>query len=168
MKKQTNYTFDLMNNTITFSHKFLTALNNGDEVAYNTYTKIRRDFPKATVYTAPKPKRKGKRPITYADMKRYIAGCQNGEMLLVKFNQICEVAKADRSAYHTVRKWFEMSFPQYGIPSHDKLDDSNKIIVANSVAIIKSQVEVREKVVQLTPSTNDDQKDALPLAAGNE
>ena len=168
MKKQNMYTFDLMNNTITFSHKLITALNNGDEVAYNTYTKIRRDFPKATVYTAPKPKRKGKTPITYADMKRYIKQCQNSKMLLAKFDQICEAAKADRSAYNTVCKWFKMSFPQYGIPSHDKLDDSNKIIVANSATIIKSEVEIREKVVPLTATTNDDQKDALPLAAGNE
>ena len=64
---------------------------------------------------------------TYAQMEQYISCLAEAESYRKQYDAICEEAKSHKNSIAKVRKWFNVTFPNYGkLP---EFDENNKIVV---------------------------------------
>ena len=64
---------------------------------------------------------------TYAQMEQYISCLAEAEAYRKQYDAICEEAKSHKNSIAKVRKWFNVTFPNYGkLP---EFDENNKIVV---------------------------------------
>ena len=64
---------------------------------------------------------------TYAQMEQYISCLAEAEVYRKQYDAICEEAKSHKNSIARVRKWFNVTFPNYGkLP---EFDENNKIVV---------------------------------------
>lgn len=126
-KNKNGYTFNLANNTISFSRAFENRLNQGDSEALIALHMLQTDFPNMTITRKETAKRSTKNNLTYAKMTRYLNCLQNAEAHLKTFDAMCEVSKAQPSPYNFVRNWFKETYPDYNNPM-PKFDAHGKIV----------------------------------------
>ncbi len=105
------YNYDALNNTLTISASFAKKASRVGSPEYSIILKLRRDFPNLTIQQ--EEKREGKKSVTFAQMKSFIALTHNAKETLVQFDKVKKLSRVQPMPYKYVKTWFDNNFPYY-------------------------------------------------------
>lgn len=105
-----NYNYDVLNNTLTVSEKFLKAAGKYNSQEYNVVKKLRADNPAMQIVVEKKQKG-GKKNLTFKQMEEFIMDVDDSKLPL--FKKVKAISKVQSSPYYYVKTWFEHQFPNY-------------------------------------------------------
>ena len=105
-----NYNYDVLNNTLTVSEKFLKAAGKYNSAEYNMVKQLRADNPYMQIVVEKKQK-STKKNLTFKEMEEFIMIVDADKKPL--FDKVKAISKVQSSPYHYVKMWFERQFPNY-------------------------------------------------------
>lgn len=105
-----NYNYDVLNNTLTVSEKFLKAAGKYNSQEYNIVKKLRTDNPAMQIVVEKKQKG-GTKNLTFMQMEGFIKEVDESKLPL--FKKVKAISRVQSSPYYYVKTWFEHQFPNY-------------------------------------------------------
>lgn len=105
-----NYNYNVMNNTLTVSEKFLKNAGKYNSAEYNVVKALRADNPNMQIVMEKKQK-SAQKNLTFKQMEGFIREVDMDVLPL--FAKVKAIAKVQSSPYHYVKTWFEHQFPNY-------------------------------------------------------
>ena len=117
-----NYNYDVLNNTLTVSEKFLKNAGRYNSAEYNVVKKLRADYPTMQIVVEKKQKN-GKKNLTFKQMEGFMKVVDADKLPL--FEKVKAIAKVQSSPYHYVKTWFENQFPHYN--EQITMDENGKV-----------------------------------------
>ena len=105
-----NYNYDVLNNTLTVSEKFLKNAGRYNSPEYNVVKKLRADYPTMQIVVEKKQKSVNKN-LTFKQMVGFIQEVDENKLPL--FEKVRKISKVQPSPYKYVKTWFENQFPNY-------------------------------------------------------
>lgn len=105
-----NYNYDVLNNTLTVSEKFLKAAGKYNSPEYTVVKKLRADNPAMEIVVAKKQKSVTKN-LTFKQMEGFIEVVDADKAPL--FEKVKAISRVQPSPYHYVKTWFVRQFPNY-------------------------------------------------------
>ena len=106
-----NYNYDVLNNTLTVSEKFLKAAGKYNSAEYNVVKQLRADNPNMQIVVEKKQQKSANKNLTFKQMEGFINEVDAGKLPL--FQKVKAISKVQSSPYHYVKTWFEHQFPHY-------------------------------------------------------
>ena len=105
-----NYNYDVLNNTLTVSEKFLKNAGKYNSAEYNVVKALRADNPNMQIVVEKKQKSTQKN-LTFKQMEEFIEVVDKSKADL--FKKLKAISRVQSSPYHYVKTWFESQFPHY-------------------------------------------------------
>ena len=105
-----NYNYDVLNNTLTVSEKFLKAAGKYNSTEYNVVKQLRADNPNMQIVVE-KKQTSAQKNLTFKQMEGFMKVVDADKLPL--FEKVKAIAKVQSSPYHYVKTWFEKQFPHY-------------------------------------------------------
>lgn len=105
-----NYNYDVLNNTLTVSEKFLKAAGKYNSAEYNVVKQLRADNPNMQIVVEKKQKSANKN-LTFKQMEKFIMVVDADKK--TQFEMDKKISRVQSSPYHYVKTWFEHQFPHY-------------------------------------------------------
>ena len=105
-----NYNYDVLNNTLTVSEKFLKAAGKYNSPEYNVVKQLRADNPAMQIVVEKKQKSVQKN-LTFKQMEGFMKVVDADKLPL--FEKVKAISRVQPSPYHYVKTWFENQFPHY-------------------------------------------------------
>lgn len=106
-----NYNYDVLNNTLTVSEKFLKAAGKYNSAEYNVVKQLRADNPNMQIVVEKKQQKSANKNLTFKQMESFINEVDAGKLPL--FQKVKAISRVQSSPYHYVKTWFEHQFPHY-------------------------------------------------------
>ena len=162
-----NYNYDVLNNTMTVSEKFLKAAGKYNSTEYNVVKQLRADNPNMQIVVEKKQKSTQKN-LTFKQMEGFMKVVDADKLPL--FEKVKAIAKVQPSPYHYVKTWFENQFPHYN--EQVEFDEDGKMTFAakkeaNAAAgddAAKAEVEEHDEPAALPTAeagVNEDDVDSV-------
>ena len=105
-----NYNYDVLNNTLTVSAKFLKNAGKYNSAEYNVIRALRADNPNMQIVVEKRQKSTQKN-LTFKQMEEFIEVVDKSKADL--FKKVKAISRVQSSPYHYVKTWFERQFPNY-------------------------------------------------------
>ena len=106
-----NYNYDVLNNTLTVSEKFLKAAGKYNSTEYNVVKQLLADNPNMQIVVEKKQQKSANKNLTFKQMEGFINEVDAGKLPL--FQKVKAISRVQSSPYHYVKTWFEHQFPHY-------------------------------------------------------
>ena len=105
-----NYNYDVLNNTLTVSEKFLKAAGKYNSTEYNVVKALRADNPAMQIVVEKKQK-SAQKSLTFKQMEGFMKVVDADKLPL--FEKVKAISRVQPSPYHYVKTWFENQYPHY-------------------------------------------------------
>ena len=120
------YKIDFARRTVTITKSFADKISVYNSEEYKMIIDLQNQGFTVVNRTHATPTNRKPMP-TYAQMEQYISCLAEAESYHKQYDAICEEAKSHKNSIAKVRKWFNVTFPNYGkLP---EFDENNKIVV---------------------------------------
>ena len=120
------YKIDFARRTVTITKAFADKISVYNSEEYKMIIDLQNQGFTVVNRTHATPTNRKPMP-TYAQMEQYISCLAEAEVYRKHYDAICEEAKSHKNSIARVRKWFNITFPNYGkLP---EFDENNKIVV---------------------------------------
>ena len=117
-----NYNYDVLNNTLTVSEKFLKAAGKYNSAEYNVVKQLRADNPNMQIVVEKKQK-SAQKNLTFKQMEGFMKVVDADRLPL--FEKVKAISRVQPSPYHYVKTWFENQFPHYN--EQITMDENGKV-----------------------------------------
>lgn len=117
-----NYNYDVLNNTLTVSEKFLKAAGKYNSAEYNVVKQLRADNPAMQIVVEKKQK-SAQKNLTFKQMEGFMNVVDADKLPL--FEKVKAISRVQPSPYHYVKTWFENQFPHY--TEQITMDENGKV-----------------------------------------
>ena len=162
-----NYNYDVLNNTLTVSEKFLKAAGKYNSAEYNVVKALRADNP-AMQIVVEKRQKSVQKNLTFKQMEGFMKVVDADKLPL--FEKVKAISRVQPSPYHYVKTWFEKQFPHYN--EQVEFDEDGKMTFAakkeaNAAAgddAAKAEVEEHDEPAALPTAeagVNEDDVDSV-------
>ena len=120
------YKIDFARRTVTITKEFAAKAAEYNSNEYKMLMDLQNQGYTVVNRTHATPTNRKPMP-TYAQMEHYISCLAEAESYRAAYDAICNEAKSHKNSIAKVRKWFNVTFPNYGkLP---EFDENNKIVV---------------------------------------
>ena len=106
-----NYNYDVLNNTLTVSEKFLKAAGKYNSAEYNVVKQLHADNPNMQIVVEKKQQKSANKNLTFKQMEEFIMVVDADKK--TQFEMVKKISRVQSSPYHYVKTWFEHQFPHY-------------------------------------------------------
>lgn len=120
-----NYNYDVLNNTLTVSEKFLKAAGKYNSTEYNVVKQLRADNPNMQIVVE-KKQTSAQKSLTFKQMEGFMKVVDADKLPL--FEKVKAISRVQPSPYHYVKTWFEKQFPHYN--EQVEFDEDGKMTFA--------------------------------------
>ena len=162
-----NYNYDVLNNTLTVSEKFLKNAGKYNSAEYNVVKQLRADNPAMQIVVEKKQK-SAQKNLTFKQMEGFMKVVDADKLPL--FEKVKAISRVQPSPYHYVKTWFEKQFPHYN--EQVEFDEDGKMTFAtkkeaNAAAgddAAKAEVEEHDEPAALPTAeagVNEDDVDSV-------
>ena len=162
-----NYNYDVLNNTLTVSEKFLKAAGKYNSAEYNVVKQLRADNPNMQIVVEKKQK-SAQKNLTFKQMEGFMKVVDADKLPL--FEKVKAISRVQPSPYHYVKTWFKKQFPHYN--EQVEFDEDGKMNFAakkeaNAAAgddAAKAEVEEHDELAALPTAeagVNEDDVDSV-------